>query len=457
MEGRAEMRQKEKLFWIWLAEALGAGSRAFRILIDLYDSPYEMFLLEEAELERIPGLSARVINALSDKSLGRATQIMEICEKNAIGILPYDDENYPKILRDISQPPCVLYYRGELPDWNARLCVGMVGTRRMSAYGLHSAYKISYELARAGAIVVSGMAAGIDGVCAAAAMAAEGTTVAILGCGVDVVYPKHHRPLWNRIAERGVILSEYPPAARPATYHFPQRNRLISGLAQGTVVVEAGVGSGSLITAREAVVQGRDVYALPANVGSRGAEGTNGLIRDGATPVLSAEDILEPYQHLFPNTLHPDRIMEAGDASRADLAYLERMGVVELTRPQNAQPSAQTLAASKPRESDDNATSKVSPRERKTSTAAPTPETKACPDGKTAEAAAKDRKTPDEVLTSLTPVQRAVLEGIPDDRAVTADTLCGLGYPYGDVIAALTMLEILGLIQKLPGALYTKS
>lgn len=450
------MRQRDKLFWIWLAEALGAGSRVFRSLIDLYDSPYELFLLEESEIERIPSLTDRAARALSEKSLDRATKIMETCERSGIGIVTYGDENYPKVLRDIQSPPCVLYYRGTLPDWNSRLCIGMVGTRRMSAYGLRVAYKISYELAYAGAIVVSGMAAGIDGVCAAAAMAAGGTTVAILGCGVDVVYPKHHRPLWNSIAEQGVVLSEYPPATRPATYHFPQRNRLISGLAQGTVVIEAGIGSGSLITAKDAILQGRNVFALPANVGSRGAEGTNGLIRDGATPVLSSEDILTPYRYLFSQMLFPERITELGDRSRADLSYLERMGVVELTRPQETQAPTQTLAAT-PKARDENAPTKAVSRKRKTTATKAVAEEKTGLDGKPAETAAKDQRTPDEVLASLTPVQRAVLEAIPDDRAVTADALCGLGYPYGDVIAALTMLEIPGLIQKLPGALYTKS
>jgi predicted Rossmann fold nucleotide-binding protein DprA/Smf involved in DNA uptake len=253
-----------------------------------------------------------------------------------------------------------------------------------------------------------------------------------------------------------LILSEYPPATRPATYHFPQRNRLISGLAQGTVVIEAGIGSGSLITARDAIVQGRDVFALPANVGSRGAEGTNGLIRDGATPVLSTADILDPYRYLFSKTLAPDSIGEVGDASRADLSYLERMGVVELTRPQEAQKPATTLAAAA-KARDETEPTKTTSRKRRTTATKKTAENDTSRDGESVAAAAQKKQTPDEVLASLTPVQRAVLEAIPDDRSVTADALGDLGYPYGDMIAALTMLEILGLIQKLPGALYTRS
>lgn len=447
------MEQRDKLFWIWLAEALGAGSRIFRSLIELYDSPYELFHAEETELERIPELTARVQKALSDKSLQRAVEIMETCERSGIGILTWGDDAYPQLLREIKTPPCVLYYVGELPDWNSRLCIGMVGTRRMSAYGLRTAYKISYELASAGAVVVSGMAAGIDGVCAAAALAAGGRTVAILGCGVDIVYPSHHRALRNEIAKQGVILSEYPPATRPAAYHFPQRNRLISGLSQGTVVIEAGVGSGSLITAKEAEMQGRDVFALPANVGSQGAEGTNGLIREGAVTVLSTDDILEPYRYMFPNTLDSDAVKAAGDAARADLKYLERLGVVELTPPRS---SATTLQASAetPKKATEN--DKPQAAKRKSVKKTSDPIAKETESVETSVTSPK-KQTPDAVLSSLTPIQLAVLQAIPDDRAITADSLGDLGYPYGDTVAALTMLEILGLIQKLPGALYTRS
>lgn len=446
------MEQRNKLFWIWLADALGAGSRAFRHLIELYDSPYEIFYAEDAELERIPELSARVLKALANKSLQRATEIMEVCERSGIGVLTWEDENYPRILREIEYPPCVLYYVGELPDWNRKLCIGMVGTRRMSAYGLRTAYKISYELAAAGAIVVSGMAAGIDGVSAAAAMAANGKTVAILGCGVDIVYPSHHRHLRNEIARQGVILSEFPPATRPVSYHFPLRNRLISGISQGTVVIEAGIGSGSLITAKNAILQGRDVFALPANVGSQGAEGTNRLIREGAIPVLSVDDILENYQYLFPETLKWDAVAGIGDASRADLHYLERLGVIELTS-KTEQPATTLQACAEEPQQAETSTKRKSSGTRKTKKVSSEKNETAEPEQKPSEKA----KTPDSVLASLTPIQLAVLQAIPDDRSVTADSLGNLGYPYGETVAALTMLEILGLIQKLPGGLYTRS
>lgn len=442
--------QENALFWIWLSEALGAANRDFRSLIALYENPYELYHAEEEEIERISDIAERTKRALADKSLQHATEVLDRCQRLGIGILPYSDERYPNALREIKDPPVLLYCKGQIPQLNRRLSIGMVGTRRMSAYGLQSAYKIAYELTTAGVIVVSGMAAGIDGVCAAAALAAKGETVAVLGCGLDVVYPKHHKALMEEIVKNGLLISEYPPGTRPNHYHFPIRNRLISGLSQGTLVVEAGLGSGSLITAKDAILQGRDVFALPANVGSRGAEGTNGLLRDGANLAVSSEDVLRPYQYVYAQVLHPERLAKVEPGLRADLHYLARMGVIELTPPREGNPPVRAAAEpEKPkrraptRRSKDNPSAPV---DSERMVAPPTPPPKAA-----------DTRPPEAVLSSLPPIQLAVLEAIPDDRAISADALCGLDFPHGDIIAALTMLEILGLVQKLPGALYTKS
>lgn len=449
--------QKDALFWIWLAEALGPKSRDFRRLIELYDSPYELFHADELELERIPGLTQRTYEVLAQKDLSGASRILDICERSGFGILSYGDEAYPNLLRDLREPPVILYYCGTLPDFNSRLCIGMVGTRRMSAYGMQVAYKLSYELSAVNAVVVSGMAAGIDGVCAAAALAAKGTTVAVLGCGLDIVYPKHHQRLMSQICQEGAILSEYPPGTKPNYYHFPVRNRIISGLTQGTIVVEASVGSGSLITAKDAIVQGRDVFALPANVNSAGSEGTNRLLRDGAKLVLDTSDIIRHYEFAFSETLLTEALIKAKQASRADLHYLDRIGVIELTQ---RTPESKERAAS--------ATSVTKGEERKPA-ASSSAEEASCHQTREKPRKAKQREetapapkgertsTPDAVLASLSPVQLAVLEAIPDDRAISADHLQKLGHPYGDTVAALTMLEIMGLIQKLPGGLYSKS
>ena len=446
------MKSKDTLYWIWLSEALGAGSSAFRRLISLYDTPFDVFCAEETELEQIPNLTERAKRALCDKSLGRATEILDQCQREGIGVITYDEDSYPRALRDIQKPPMLLYYRGNLPDFNRNLCVGIVGTRSMSAYGMRQAYKMSYELASAGAFVVSGMAKGIDGVAAAAAIKAGGTTVAVLGCGVDVVYPTHHRNLSQQIAKNGIILSEYAPGTRPNSYHFPMRNRIISGLSQATVVVEAGIGSGSLITAKDAILQGRDVFALPANVGSKGADGTNGLLRDGARMALSTEDILAPYQYTYAESLN----LEAFKASKAltdiDLSHMAELGIIELSTNSSGEtkmslsPSAQTPKEKKPPKPRAASSKKVKPTEPKKEREAPE-----------AVVPVERAPIPEATLATLTPAQKAILEAIPDDGTLSADAIYALEQSRADLMAALTMLEIMGLIQKLPGSLYKKA
>ena len=449
------MKSKDTLYWIWLSEALGAGSSAFRRLISLYDTPFDIFRAEENEIDQVPNLTERVKLALCDKSLQRATEILDQCEKEGIGILCYDEDAYPRVLREIQKPPMILYYRGILPDFNRSLCVGIVGTRSMSAYGLRQAYKMSYELASAGALIVSGMAKGIDGVAAAAALKAGGTTVAVLGCGVDVVYPTHHRNLSQEIARTGVILSEYAPGSRPNNYHFPMRNRIISGLSQATVVVEAGIGSGSLITAKDAILQGRDVFAIPANVGSKGADGTNGLLRDGARMALSSADILAPYQYTYAESLTLEKYEASKSLESIDLSHLAELGVIALSNDASGEakmdlnpapvakekkPTHKRAPSQKPAKAEESTSQPIQKREEPTSASVTPP------------------KAMSEVtLATLTPAQKTILEAIPDDGTLSTDAIFGLEHPHADLMAALTMLEIMGLVQKLPGSLYKKA
>ena len=453
------MKSKDALYWIWLSDALGAGSSAFRRLISLFDTPFDIFRAEETEIEQVSGLTERAKRALCDKSLERATEILDQCQREGIGVLTYDEEAYPRALREIQKPPMLLYYRGNLPDFNRNLCVGIVGTRSMSAYGMRQAYKMSYELASAGALVVSGMAKGIDGVAAAAALKAGGITVAVLGCGVDVVYPSHHRNLSREIAQSGVILSEYAPGSRPNNYHFPMRNRIISGLSQATVVVEAGIGSGSLITAKDAILQGRDVFAIPANVGSKGADGTNGLLRDGARMALSTDDVLAPYQYTYAESLNLEKYEASKALESIDLSHMASLGVIELSSnasgetKMNLNPAKSTNADTKEKKS--------MPRRTSSAKAEKTPATVAEPKEKREEEpkilTAPPKVIPEATLATLTPIQKAILESIPDDGTLSTDAIFALEHPYADIMASLTMLEIMGLIQKLPGSLYKKA
>ena len=208
------MSGDERLFSIWLSLCTGVASAEFVPLIAKFGSAYALFCAPESEIEALDvgeGLKGRLCN----KSLDEAYGILEYCQKHGVGILCYTDEAYPSTLRAIKAPPCVLYYKGTLPDFEKRLFISMVGTRSMSEYGKEMAYRISYELASTGTVIVSGMALGVDAACAVGALAAKGCTIAVLGCGIDVPYPRQHERLMHAIAERGLVLTEFPPSTPP--------------------------------------------------------------------------------------------------------------------------------------------------------------------------------------------------------------------------------------------------
>lgn len=301
-----------KIYWIWLAEGLGQGSRLASKLLGEYEDAKSIYQAKDSDIRLYRSWRdndlLQFTQLLKNKELRRATEILNQCKKNAIGILTYDDPAFPPSLRSLSNPPLVLYYRGTFPDTSFYCTIGVVGTRTMTDYGRDMAYSLGAGLASGGAVVVSGLALGADSMAMVGAIDAGGITMGVLGCGVDVVYPPAHRPLYEQVlAHGGCILSEYPPLSRPLGFHFPVRNRIISGLSDGVVVVEADSKSGALITARHAVYQGKTLFAVPGQVGSRTAEGTNALLRDGALPVLSAADVLEEFAFPYAKTIHPEK------------------------------------------------------------------------------------------------------------------------------------------------------
>jgi DNA processing protein len=235
--------------------------------------------------------------------LQKAKTLQNICLRKNIGILTLDDEAYPTRLKYISEPPIILFYKGVLPDFGKMPAIGVVGTRKATGYGLGVACDFGKQLSVCGGLVVSGGAAGIDSAALKGALEAEGQTVAVLGCGVDVVYPRNNRKLFTDIQERGCLLSEYLPGTEPKPWQFPERNRIISGLSNGVLVIEAPAKSGALITAKDALEQGRDVYAVPANIDMPTCEGSNALLGDGAAAVFTGWDILKVYAAQYPDTV----------------------------------------------------------------------------------------------------------------------------------------------------------
>jgi DNA processing protein len=231
---------------------------------------------------------------LDVEAAGRQVErMLRYCRDNDVHPVTVDSPSYPSLLREIPDPPLVLFARGRLELLEAGAAVALVGSRRPSNFSINLAYSIARDLAEAGVVVASGLAAGIDGFSHRGALDGGGGTVAVLGNGIDVVYPRSARDLFGRIGEEGLLLTEFPPGARPLKHHFPLRNRIISGLARGTVVVEASRRSGALITAQAALDQGREVMALPGRAGSEAFQGNNLLIKQGAYLVENAADIGE--------------------------------------------------------------------------------------------------------------------------------------------------------------------
>lgn len=434
------MKSDEALFWVWLAEAFGAGNGEFRTLLGMYDTPYNIFSAPAEELDRLTCVPERVRVALSNKDLREATRIAEACERMNIGILTFHSPLYPQLLREIKNPPLLLYCAGTIPKLDRIPAIAMVGTRRMSAYGMRTAYKIAYELSAVGMTVISGMAAGIDGVCAAATLEAGGFPIAVLGCGLDRAYPTQHAPLMAAIGQRGLLLSEYPPGARPISYHFPVRNRIISALSQGVVVVEAGLGSGSLITAKEAVLQGKEVFAIPSGAEGIGEAGAESLLRDGAHFASCTEDILNRYLYSFADRLRPDRLRQAEAHSTLNTAALERYGVL----------GNQTVILKRP---DAGAAEPIGARA-KVVPEPPKPRETA----RTVPVAGRHETVSDAGLPQgLSAVGKNLMKKlIAAGKAVSLDELVDAEVSYGQALSELTLLELRGCVAKQPGGLYRK-
>ncbi len=459
------------IYWIWLAERCGQGSSEMLTLVEKL-GPAENIYRADGEAYAGTGVSERLCEDLCNKSLDGAQRILSFCQGAGVGLLCYDDPAYPASLRALKNPPALLYYLGELPDFNHRLCIAIVGTRRMSEYGMRAAYKIAYEVAASRAIVVSGLALGIDGIASCAAIAAGGTTVAVLGCGIDVVYPKEHETLFGIVRQNGCILTEYPPSEEPRGTNFPVRNRIISGLSQGTVVVDADQKSGAMITAKNAILQGRDIYAVPGNIDAENTSGTNTLIRDGAQAVLGGSDIIKNYAFMYRHCLNIQRMNNAEATSDFNPDAVRRMGVsvslfssVGERRQETASQKlpTQERRPKKPTQKPIQEKAAVQARPQKQTDLQSAPARESLAHHADAERQPAQTVTPGnggdrsaEILEKLTEKQRKVFEQMPLDRAVTVDYLTKTGFQLGEVISALTVLEIKGLVSSLPGALYIR-
>ncbi len=396
--------------WIWLTTRKGIGTVGRAQLLRLFGSAERIYALTERECRETEGFEQRWLEGVLDKSLDSALEILEACDNKDISILTYGDAAYPDRLRNIPDPPVVLYYRGNLPEIDSEVVIGIVGTRKCSAYGLLHAKQFAKLIAASGGIVVSGGARGIDTMALRGALDSAMPVICVLGCGVDVPYPPENRFLFRDIMLHGCVISEYPPGTKPDRGHFPVRNRIISGLSLGILVVEAPEKSGALITASLALEQGRDVFAVPGNIGVKNNEGTNQLLREGAIMAMDGWDVVSTYLSLYPDKLADGRTKES-----MARVYQARFG--------RALPVYSPIPEHDDKISVDN------------------PPPRAYSDEKRAEL----KQEEETVLNCVT------AQPIHADEIVAAS-----GLPAQQTAAALTMLQIRGLIQKLSGNYYQR-
>lgn len=279
--------------WIALNMVRGIGPRTANQLLDRFGSPAQVFSASRLSLER-EGIKPETIQELHDSEiLEKANAEIERLEALEARVVTLDDDEYPPLLREIFDPPIALYVRGDLEAASRRPCLALVGSRRCSTYGTNAAQNLARELAANGITIVSGMARGIDAAGHRGALEVGGRTIAVVGTGLETTYPKEHKSLEQEIAAQGAVLSEFPLGTPPLPQNFPYRNRILSGLCWGVVIIEAAEHSGSLITARMAYEQGREVFAVPGNITSQTSFGPNFLIKDGAKLVQHWRDVIE--------------------------------------------------------------------------------------------------------------------------------------------------------------------
>lgn len=284
---------EDKLYWIALNLVQGVGAIIFKRLIETFGSPHNVFDAPLEALQQIPGVGLKTASQI--KGFFKTDILkkqLQLIEKHQVQVVTFKDEAYPELLKTLFDPPGVLYIKGALSEKD-RIAVAVVGSRKSSSYGRLIAEKLAADLVSKGVTVVSGLAKGIDSFAHRGALRGGGRTIAVLGNGVDYIYPEENKKLYEEIAERGAVISEFPLGTPPDRKNFPIRNRIISGLSLGIVVVEAGDRSGALITADQALEQGREVFAIPGNISSYTSRGTHRLIKQGAKLVETVEDILE--------------------------------------------------------------------------------------------------------------------------------------------------------------------
>ncbi len=408
------------IHWIWLAHRPGVNDRMKVLLLEHFRDAEDIFFADKNAFQIPEELTEEAVTGLLDKDLSSARKILEVCVQKGLRILTWQDAAYPGRLKNIPDPPVVLYYKGSLPDFDSEPLIGVVGTRKASAYGMQTAKRMGYQIGKCGGIVVSGMASGIDGMAMAGALTAGQPVVGVLGCGADIIYPLSNRPLFQDVEQYGCILSEFAPGTPPIHWNFPRRNRIISGLSCGVLVVEAPEKSGALITARRAADQGRDVFVVPGNIDMPTCVGSNALLRDGAIMVSCGWDVLSEYEGQFPEKIRKDR------------------------RPSNQTAYPDEVANQEPEPLPKVAQKAAVPRKKKSLK-------KDLEKKGIDKAASSPYSDVNTVLSKLSPEEQKIAACLKNGERLVDDVIAETGLTTGKLLSALTMLELKGVIKRLPG------
>lgn len=388
-------------YWLWLTQIPGLSTQSRLALLRHFGTPEELFYADAEEIRLTEGLTRQQAALLEDRTLDRAERILEDCQKLGHQILTIQDAAYPSRLKNIYDPPLLLYVKGQLPVVDEEAVISAVGTRSCTPYGVKCAEKLGAGLAACGAVVCSGLAKGIDTAAIRGALRGGGQVIGVLGNGLDVAYPSENRYLYEDVASAGALISEYPPGTAPVGRHFPIRNRIISGLAVAVLVVEAPPRSGALITAETALEQGRDVFAVPGPIDAESSVGCNRLIRDGAGVAAEAWDILREYEARFLDKLHP----EGAERQIRVLGY----------------------------------------QARQKKEAKPVPPAPSVP------------PVPTRSADEFSPVQCTLLKLLSEEPMQVDDLIEASGLPTRQVLSALTILELDHLVQQHSGKRYTRT
>lgn len=280
-------------YWIWLASVEGLGPVKKFALLNKFETAKRIYNATEKEILKVDGMSDKIVqNMQKAKDAKLLEKYEKYILKNDIKIINISDDNYPAKLKNIYAPPITIFAKGDISLLSSK-AIAIVGSREPSKYGIYVAEKFSKELSKEGITIVSGLARGIDTFAHVGALSSFGKTIAVLGSGIDVVYPKENAKYYREISEKGLIISEYIVGTAPESKNFPQRNRIISGLSDGVLVVEARKNSGTMITTDFALEQGKELYVIPGNITSNLSAGTNNLIKEGAKLVTDVYEILE--------------------------------------------------------------------------------------------------------------------------------------------------------------------